>query len=128
MKACFQISFQTEGSYLSSASGVHPFSSPTYYLWENLFLGKAGCNYVQSLTPSYLFTMAFASLSRTGVSSLQTPMNFCNKRLRYSREGLYQIAQLDTKTFTLSSTKYHENRTHTSSGRTSVINVYVACS
>lgn len=59
--------------------------------------------------------MAFASLSRTGVNYLQTPVNFCNKRLRYSREGLYQIAQLDSKAFTPSSTKYHENKTHTSS-------------
>lgn len=56
-----------------------------------------------------------------------TPMNFCNKKLRYSCDGLYQIAGLDSKALTLSSTQYYENRIHTRSWRTSVINVYVAC-
>jgi len=84
---------------------------------ESLFLGKAGCNYVQNLRPSYSFIMAFVFLKRGQffVDWEATPMNFCKKKLRYSYDELYQTARLDGKALTLSSTQYYENRIHTSS-------------
>lgn len=100
--------------------------------WESLFLGKAGCKLRAEpytfLLIYYGFCFSEQNWCEFFADWKDTPMNFCNKKFRYSLEGCYQIAQLDSKVLTLSSTQYHENRTHTSSWRTSVINVYVACS
>lgn len=91
-------------------------------LWESLFLGRQGAIMCKALyLPIHLLWLLFSEQNWCEFFGdwKDPPINFCNKKLRYSWEGLYPIAQLNSKALTLSSTKYHENRTQLVEGHQS---------